>query len=159
MKKINKSLVCSNCYSSNVQYSIEFRNEQIKYNEDSNTKTITRQKFYNCKCNDCGHNYIVDHGSEKYILFEKSCPINCLGDINLLVTYDTESGFEHSYKICSITSSPYDENIDSKEISYLMFIEGEEFPVLISKETVVEIIEEPNKARSLVINNIQGRHR
>lgn len=161
MKKINTSLGCTNCSSSNVEVSLKYRDEKVKYieEEDNKAKIITRQKVYNCKCNNCGHNYIVEHGMEKYVLFEKTSPINCLGDIELLATYDTESGFEHSYKICSMTSSPYDKNIDLKEPVYLMLIEGEKYPVIISKQTVNEMIEYPNKAKELVINTIQGRYR
>lgn len=161
MKKINTSLGCTNCNSSNVQCTLEYLDEKTKYIEedDNEAKIITRQKVYNCKCNNCGHNYTVEHGMEKYVLFKKPSPINCLGDIELLVTYDTESGFEHSYKICSISSSPYDKNNDLKEQIYLMLIEGEKYPVIISKQTVNEMIECPNKAKELVINTIQGRHR
>ena len=41
----------------------------------------------------------------------------------------------------------------------MMLIEGEEYPVIISKQTVEEMIKEPSKARRLVINTIQSRHR
>lgn len=159
MKKINTSLGCTNCHSSNIQYYIEFHDEKTKVIKDENTKIITRQKVYNCKCNNCGYNYIIEHGIEKYVLFEKPYPINCLGDINLLATFDTESGFELGYKICSTTYSPYEENPDLKEEIYLMLIEGEEFPIIISKKTVQKMIENPSKARSLVINTVQSRHR
>lgn len=161
MKKIKTSLGCSNCSSSNIEFSIEYCNEKVKSieEEDRVAKIMTRQKVYNCKCNTCGHNYIVDHGNEKYILFEKPYSINCLGDINLLATFDTESGFEHSYKICSTTYSPFEKNTNSKEEIYLMLIEGEEFPVIISKQTVEEIVENHDKAHKLVINTLQSRHR
>lgn len=161
MKKINTSLACPKCNSSNVEVYLEFRDEKVKHIDeiDTSAKIITRQKVYNCKCNNCRHNYIVEHGMEKYVLFKKPSPINCLGDIELLATYDTESGFEHSYKICSLTSSPYDKNSDLKEPLYLMLIEGEKYPIIISKQTVNEMIACPNKAKELVINTIQGRHR
>lgn len=161
MKKINTSLACPNCTSSNIQCSLEYHDKKIKHcNDSENTiKIATRKKVYNCKCNSCGHNYIVNHGIEKYVSFEKPYQINCLGDVNLLAVYDTESGFEHGYKICSITQSPYDKNTNSEGIIYLMLIEGEEFPILLSKQTIDKIIDNPNKARSLVINNILSRHK
>lgn len=159
MNKIKTSLGCTNCHSSNIQYSTEFINENIKEIEEENAKIITRQKIYNCKCNNCGHKYTVNHGNEKYVLFKQPCPINCLGDISLLATYDTESEFELGYKLCLATHSPYVENTDLKEETYLMLIEGEEFPVVISKNNVPEIMEDHNKARKLVINTIQSRHR
>lgn len=158
-QKIYTSLGCKNCHSSNIEYSIEYLDEKISIIKEENAKIITRQKNYNCKCNNCGHNYIIEHGIERYVLFEKPCPINCLGDINILATFETESGFELNYKICSTTYSPYEGHENLKELTYMMLIEGEEYPVIISKQTVEEMIKEPSKARRLVINTIQSRHR
>ena len=159
MKKINTSLGCTNCNSSNTEFFIEFKSEEIKEINEENAKIITRQKVYNCKCNNCGHNYIVEHGIEKYVIFKNPSPINCLGDINLIMTFDTESGFERGYKIFSTSYSPYDKNANLKEVIYLMLIEGEKFPVIISKQKVQEFINNPNDASGLVINTIQSRHR
>ena len=159
MKKIKTSLGCTNCHSSNIQISMEFTDEKIKFNEEEKVKIITRKKIYNCTCNNCGNKYSVNHGNERYCLFEQPNYINCSGDVRLLATFDTESGFESGYKLCAITYSPYETNIASKEETYLMLIEGEEFPVVISKKTVQELMESRNKARGLVINTIQSRHR
>ena len=159
MEKINTSLGCPNCHSADIQDSMEFLNEKTSFIKEDNVKIITRQKIYNCKCNSCGHNYVVDHGNEKYILFEQPYPIHCSEDVCLLAVFETESGFERGYKLCSTTYSPYEKNTDSKEEVYLMLIEGEEFPVVISKETVQEMIYNRNKARDMIVNTFHSRHR
>lgn len=159
MEKIKTSLGCPNCRSSNTRASVEYQNVQTKYIEEQNASINTRQKVYNCECHNCGYKYIVNHGFEKHIVFEKPHPINCLEDISLLATFETESGFELDYKICSTIHSPYEKNTDLKEIIYMMLIEGEEYPVIISKQTVEEMIKEPTKARRLIINTVQSRHR
>ena len=82
-----------------------------------------------------------------------------MGDIKLLATFDTESGFAHGYKLCLAMYFPYEEDTSLKEETYLMLIEGEEFPVIISKKTVEEMMGNHSKACGLVINTIQSRHR
>lgn len=159
MNKIRTSLGCTNCHSSNIQYSIEFINEKTKIDEEEKVKITTREIIYNCKCNNCGNKYSVNHGKERYCLFEQPYSINCMGDIKLLATFDTESGFAHGYKLCLAMYSPYEEDTSLKEETYLMLIEGEVFPVIISKKTVEEMMENHSKAHGLVINTIQSRHR
>lgn len=157
MNKIITSLGCPNCNSSNIQASVEFIDEKIKINEEEKVKVITRQKIYNCKCNNCGKKYSVNHGNERYCLFEQPYPINCLGDICLLATFDTESG--RGYKLCLTDYYPYEVNTGLKEETYLLLIEDEEFPVVISKKTAQEIMENHNKAHELVKNIVLSRNR
>ena len=161
MKKIRLSLGCPNCNSSNIESILTFNDEKTEQNEycDEPVTITTREKIYECKCNDCMHEYKVNHGYEKYTVFSNPCAINCLGDVHLLALYESESGFESNYKIVSINSSPYDESVNQQETSYFMFIDGEEFPVLLSKQSIGEMIESPKKAHVLVKNTCYSRNR
>ena len=83
--------------------------------------------------------------------------------MDLIAFYETDFGF--NYKICSIISSSYDKNIKTREKIYLLFIEGEEYPVLLSKQKVDEMIEdngkfeENGKAYTLIFNTFMDRNR
>ena len=159
MEKIGTSLGCPKCKSSNIQFIIEYCNEKTEINAERGSKTSTRRKVYKCNCNQCGHFYSVDHGIEKYVLFEKQCQIGGAGDINLLATFESQSEFLLDYKICSITPSPYDDFSNPQEVTYLMIIEGENYPVIISSKSAQEMAKTPEKARRLVINTVASRHR
>lgn len=158
MEKIYTSLGCPNCPSKSIASSLIIYDEKIETN-DEGIRTRTRKKVYKCQCNECGHKYDVYHGEEKYIVFEKPNPVTCIEDVHLLASFESESGFESDWKICSITQSPYDRNSSNAEIIYLLFRTGDKYPILLSKQTIDEAIAEPEKARSLVINNFMSRYR
>ena len=162
MLTIKTSLACQNCGSTNIQSSSQIYDkkiEKIEYYDDVPATKITKKKLYNCKCNVCGHTYTVDYGTSEFILFESPQRENCSDDVDLIAFYETDFGF--NYKICSIISSSYDKNIKTREKIYLMLIEGEEYPVLLSKQTVDEMIEDNDngKARTLIFNTLMSRNR
>lgn len=159
MKNISKSLGCPNCKSSNIEANFTFCdevNEQTTYYSEDATLS-SRRKVYECKCHDCNYKYKVDYGYEKYIVFSKPVAVNCSNDVHLLALYESE--MDRNYKIVSINYSSYDKNNNSEETSYFMFIDGEEYPILLSKQTIEEIIKCPDKAHALVMNTHYKRNR
>ena len=65
---------------------------------------------------------------------------------------------EHDQQHLLVTQAA---DIKTREKIYLMLIEGEEYPVLLSKQTVDEMIEDNDngKARTLIFNTLMSRNR
>lgn len=159
MQKICTSLSCPFCHSSNIQSSLEFRDEKIKYDENENTKIITKNRIYNCKCNNCKRDYTIDYGIDKFILFETPCSVSEAGDVKLLATFESQSNDTSNYKICSISPSHYDENTNSIEETYLILTENDEYPIILPKQKVSEIVDSPDKINLLTKNTFLSRYR
>lgn len=158
MEKIDTSLACQFCGSSNVQCSLQFCDEEKKVDETLEAVITTKHRVYKCQCNDCKKNYVVDHGIDKFILFKNPCQVTEAGDVKLLAEYESQSKFVHGYKICSIVPS-YCDNNTSKEETYLILTDGDEYPIVLQKQDVDSIIDKPDKVKSLTKNTFFNRYR
>lgn len=151
---------CPICKSFDVQVSQQIHDEKlekIKYYGMDSAKKITYKERYHYKCNVCGYeSYDSDYVNAEYIVFDSPCQVNEMHDVELLALYKSGA---YNCKICSINSSYYDKNMTKGEKIYLMFIEGEDYPVVLSKETIDEFTEKPDKVYSLAVNTTMSRNR
>ncbi|MBQ6135698.1 MAG: hypothetical protein IJI60_05220 [Bacilli bacterium] len=145
---LNQLLQCPNCNSLNVDIKLKEKEGEEGYIYN-NPITKIRSQVYTCKCKDCGYEHEFHYGYEKQFLPFQPFPANDLNDIRILSIYQSDSPLEKNYKIVSLENSIYDEK-NKQEIIYLLFIEGEEYPVLLSKETIEEIINDPPKIHTLI---------
>lgn len=154
---------CPICKSFDVQVSQQIYDEKlekIKYYGMDPAKKITYKKRYHYKCNVCGHeSYTSAYVNAEYIVFDSPYQVNEMHDVELLALYKSGHESGTNCKICSINSSYYDKNMTKGEKTYLMFIEGEDYPVVLSKETIDEFTEKPDKVYSLAVNTTMSRNR
>lgn len=159
-KNLNQSLQCPICNSLNISIKLKEKKkgEIIEFTENNSTKKI-RNQTYQCKCNECGYVYEKEYGYEIEMNSITPTPINNLNDVKILSIYNSDSPLEKNYKIVSLEQSIYDENKNKKELVYLLFIEGEEFPILLSKETIDKIINDQPKVHTLIKKTCLERSR
>ena len=146
MKKEIKNLSCPICHSNNITiYKKNTDKEQIEYNDT----TKIRPNLYECHCLDCNHTYKISYGYETQTVCANPTPLNGLKDVKILSYYKSDSPLDKNYKIISIEND--------KEQAYLIFAEEEEFPIMLSKEKVPEMIKEPPKVLTLIKNTCDKR--
>lgn len=146
MKKDKKMLSCPNCKSSNV--TLQKKNIQKEFNDDSSQeKNIIKTEpiVYECTCQDCNYKYDVNVGYRNYFICANPMPVDESKKVKLLATYNSDSPLEKDYKIISVQT---DSN-NKSEVTYLLLLKEEDFPKVISKETLEEVKQEPPKVFSL----------
>ncbi len=137
MEKDFKSRSCDVCSSSNVKTLKKYISD-VNTRDENNIKTIELKKNYLMKCNDCGNEFIIDY-LERYDLYEPPLE-GQLGDIELLVSYQTQDSSSHSYDLISIVNTPYDD--DNSDDKIYLLCGDDKYPIKISKEKAEEIINE-----------------
>lgn len=139
---MKKNLMCPVCSSSNIDYNFDFTNRKQEYNKE--TVITLRNKICRCKCIDCGHEYTIDYGYEKYTFFIKPKEIVSCGDVKLVSIY--ESDFDDNYKIYCSSTYPYE------ELTYFAIVETLELPIILSKKIINEVSKDQDKTYSLIKN-------
>ena len=139
MKKKLKKLSCPNCQSTNINLTKKIETEEP--NELSIDAIKIKPIKYECTCLDCNHTFEINYGYSKSFIFVNPLPINETKSLNLLATYQTDSPFEKNYKIISAESN--------NNKVYLVLVEDEELPILLSEEAINEIMSDPPKVLSL----------
>ena len=159
MKKISTSLACKYCGSFNIDSTVKFYNKKTRYEKDLDAKIITKHRIYKCRCNNCKKNYIVDHGIDKFTLFKKPYKITETGDVKLFAEYVSQSSFVNDYKICSVNISSYLRNEASMNEVYLVLTDNDKYPIVLPKQDLEELLEKPEKVKSLTLNTFFSRYR
>ena len=139
MKKDLKEISCPNCQSSNITIRRKITQQELTNSEESTIKT--EPIIYECTCQDCGKKFTIHLGYRNYFVCINPLPIDEEKKIHLLETFQSDSPLEKDYKIISIESK----NKKEKELTYLLLTKEEEFPKIISKETVEEVKKDPPK--------------
>ncbi len=146
-KKI--TLTCPNCKSSNLVFHKKLAKEET---EEEHSYVKIKPNTYECKCNECGHEYEINCGYEKQYTFKNTSPCIYFDNANILSIYISDSPLEKNYKIVSLEHIT---ETNKKELIYLLLVEEEDVPILLSKETIKEMIEEPEKTKTLIKKIIQ----
>ena len=140
-----KSIICPYCESNNVDvlYRIKKNIEPICYEYYNSIATENQSIAYiMCQCNKCNQKFKYTLGKENYITFNEPLVVTLGEDIKLYLvhksTYDTE------YRIISINS-------DDGEV-FLIQIKGEEFPAMLTRERVSELLNNKEESKKLVRN-------
>lgn len=156
-KNLAQSLKCPECSSKNIDIKLKEKEGEEEYIYN-NPITKIRSQSYICKCRDCGHEYEFHYGYEKQILPFRPFPANGLNDVKILSTYESDSPLAKNYKLVTVENSIYGENQEEKALAYLLFIEGEDFPVLLTEEKTEELKKEPNKVLTLIKDTCSKRN-
>ena len=156
-KNLAQSLKCPECNSKNIDIKLKEKEGEEEYIYN-NPITKIRSQSYICKCRDCGHEYEIHYGYEKQFLPLRPFPANSLNDAKILSTYESDSPLEKNYKLVAVEHSVYDDAKEEKALAYLLFIEGEDFPILLSEEKTEELKKEPNKVLTLIKNTCTKRN-
>ncbi len=138
MKKEKMNLSCPKCYSNNIAI-------HKKEKEVSNNPVQISPITYECECQECHHKYELHYGYEAQINCIKPVPIDGYDNVKLLSSYKSDSPLDQNYKIVSINND--------KDESFLLFIEDEQYPLLLSKDNIKEMKEEPPKVLTLLKHN------
>ena len=142
MKNLKKPS-CPNCQSTNITLTKKIESENT--NNPSEEIIKINPIEYECTCLDCHHTFKLNYGYSKSFIFANPLPINKTKTLNLLAIYQTDSPFEKNYKIISAES-------DNNKV-YLVLMDDEKLPILLSNESFNEIITDPPKILSLSNQN------
>ena len=144
------TLTCPNCKSTNVEFHKKLAKKEAY--EKENTYAKIKQNTYDCKCQECGQEFELNCGYEKQYIFKNASPCIYFNNANILSIYMSDSPLEMNYKIISLEHIT--EN-NRKEYIYLLLVEGEDVPILLSEESINEMIEEPEKTNVLIKKTYQ----
>ena len=142
-KKI--TLTCPNCKSPNIEFHKKLANKETE--EEEYTYVKIKPNTYECKCQECGYEYEIDCGYEKQYTFKNSSPCIYFNNANILSIYMSDSPLEKNYKIVSLE---HIKDQKEKEYIYLLLVEGEDVPILLSEDSVREMMEESEKTNVLI---------
>ena len=147
MEKNNKSLGCSKCYEAERDYdNIHTENSyKVTKTENDEFRTIDIIKHVNCLCMECGNKYTVDYKS-RYTLYSSDEFEDQAHNVKLMAKYESEE--DRDYKLIALyptlCDNCHDEKFTKKPV-YLMLYEDDEYPIMISEATALEIINEYNE--------------
>ena len=134
--------ICPTCNSKVISsgwYFEDIEPKEFEYN-GSIAHNRRRVKYYKCRCNTCRKMLIINGGTENFITFNN--PPKEEADVTLYAIY--ESDFKPSFKIFSLKSGIHE--------IYLMKIDDLEYPVLVPKERILELITDINESKNFVLD-------
>ena len=145
--KIDKSLGCPYCNSSNVTFKMFYtkQKDEIAVEDDESIVGVYK-KNYKCHCLDCEKDYYVDYGYEKYVIFNK--PIYQV-DNEMLAWFGSDS--EKNYEIIRA-------NLDGKPIYFIMD-EVDPYPIFIRESEVDKYLYDVKATKSLIRGTFLNRYR
>ena len=142
MKKEKLNLSCPQCSSENII----LRKKQNTMTDSRKENPIQLNPItYECECQNCHHKFELKQGYETQITCAKPVPIDGYKNVELLASYKSDSPFDLNYKIVTIHNK--------EDESYLLFVEDQQYPILLSKQNVPDIIDEPPKVLTLIKQN------
>lgn len=148
MEKIYKSLGCQSCESSEIETKkiyTDIESDYSFYMKDE-CEMSTRKIVNKCKCNNCGKEYDVDYGIERYIKFKKPYPLTGTS-VYMYAIYETNDSCYRDYKIISVDNQ------------FMIFAENDEYPIMLENKNIDETVVDVQKTKSLIHSTWMNRYR
>lgn len=80
-----------------------------------------------------------------------------LGDVVELLNYQKGLNTPY-YSLCKVlVQEPY--NIDEENWVYMLFVQGDQYPVVISKRYAIDILQHPEEGARLAYSSLMNRYR
>jgi len=84
--------------------------------------------------------------------------VTCCGDVVELLYHKGNSG-EHSFSLCKTLVLEDTDRRDSGNWSYMLIIQKDQYPIIITEECAKSILENPEKGKKLVYSRWLDRYR
>ena len=136
-----EGLNCPKCLSNSISYDSSIK--IIKKDSIGIRKTIEYKKIYKCKCFNCNNKYNVEYDESYNVYREPYKTYSETGDMLLIGSFNSNDPNQRNYKLIKYSITPFDAH-GTKLKADLLICEGTCFPIMISKETSLEIENEIN---------------
>ena len=82
----------------------------------------------------------------------------CCGDVVELLQHNAEFG-EHSFTLCKTLVLENTDRSHSGKWSYMLIVDKDRFPIIITEECAKKILENPEQGKTLAYNRWMDRYR
>lgn len=159
MNKIDSQCVCSNCKSKNILVETYLKPKLTEHINRSNFDyyVVTNDTYRRETCLECGtsiENYIDTEVTRYY---QNEYLIHSNNDIEIVAEYKSINHLFKNY-ILYINHS-YDEMADKSFDSYCIKIEGDDYPIILTKRTFDKCLNATEKAKALVYSTWKSRNK
>lgn len=149
-EKIAKSIGCPYCDSSNTKAKLQYKQHSVITSYlDGESKEQIYKKDYNCHCNICNKDYVVNYGYDKHTVFNKPYPITCSADVKMLAMFKSDSS--RDYKILET-------KVGNSKIYFITY-EDDEYPIFLNEKDVNKYVNDFKLTDALLFCTWMNRYR